>query len=323
MVARTCAKQPNRKWQRYVERIEGVCFQRMPAILLALRPRQWTKNLVIFAGLAFSGGASDADTISKAVLAFALFCAASSAVYLFNDLLDRKRDQQHPVKRNRPIASGQVSVSTAAMTSAGLAVAALALGFAFSDAPDAILAYLVLQGAYSLRLKHVVILDVFCIAAGFLLRVLCGVWAIDAPLSPWLVACTVQLALFLALCKRRAEVVAIGDGSHAQRPLLRAYAGTGTDVMIGVAAAALLATYTLYTLLPGALLQMDVTMESRAGEPGMIWTVPMVLYGVMRYLFLVYNQEKGERPERILTNDLPLALSILAYCAVVGWVVYF
>ncbi len=294
----------------------------MPALLLALRPRQWTKNLVIFAGLAFSGGASDPETLSKAVLAFALFCAASSSVYLFNDLLDRERDQQHPVKRNRPIASGRVSVSMATMTSAALAVAALLIGRLFSDAWDAILAYLVLQGAYSLRLKHVVILDVFCIAAGFLLRVLCGVWAIDAPLSPWLVACTVQMALFLALCKRRAEVVSIGDGSTAQRPLLAEYAGTGTDVMVGVAAAALLVTYTLYTLLPGALLQMDVMMESRAGEPGMIWTVPMVLYGVMRYLYLVYNQEKGERPERILTNDLPLMISILAYCAVVGWVVY-
>lgn len=295
----------------------------MPALLLALRPRQWTKNLVIFAGLAFSGGASDSDTVSKAMLAFALFCAASSAVYLFNDLLDRERDKQHPVKCKRPIASGKVSFQTAALTSALLAGGALAIGFAFSSAANAILAYLILQGAYSLRLKHVVILDVFCIAAGFLLRVLCGVWAIDAPLSPWLVACTVQLALFLALCKRRAEVVAIGDGSVAQRPLLREYEGVGTDVMVGVAASALLVTYTLYTLLPGALLQMDVAIESRAGEPGMIWTVPMVLYGVMRYLYLVYNQEKGERPERILTNDMPLALSILAYCAVVGWVVYF
>jgi 4-hydroxybenzoate polyprenyltransferase len=294
----------------------------MPALLLALRPRQWTKNLVIFAGLAFSGGANDQATVAKAVLAFILFCAASSSVYLFNDLLDRKRDQLHPSKKNRPIASGKVAVSTAAMTSAILAGAALVFGFTLSEAPDAILAYLVLQIAYSLRLKHVVILDVFCIAAGFLLRVLCGVWAIDAPLSPWLVACTVQLALFLALCKRRAEVTAIGEGSHAQRPLLREYASPGTDVMVGVAAAALLVTYTLYTLLPGALLQLDVTMKSRAGEPGMIWTTPMVLYGVMRYLYLVYSQDKGERPERILTSDVPLLSSIVAYCAVVAWVVY-
>ena len=108
----------------------------------------------------------------------------------------------------------------------------------------------------------------------------------------------------------------------AQRPLLREYAGAGTDVMIGVVASALIVTYTLYSLLPGALLQMDVTMESRAGEPGMIWTVPLVLYGVMRYLYLVYSQEKGERPERILTSDLPLFACIVAYCTVVGWVVY-
>jgi 4-hydroxybenzoate polyprenyltransferase len=260
--------------------------------------------------------------VSKAGLAFLLFCIASSSVYLFNDLLDRERDRLHPQKRLRPIASGKVSPTLAISVAISFATLSLACGFAFSDAPEAILAYLILQIAYSLRLKHGVILDVFCIAAGFLLRVLCGVWAINAPLSPWLVACTVQLALFLALCKRRAEVVAIGEGSMAQRPLLREYAGAGTNVMIGVAASALIVTYTLYTLLPGALLQLDVTLESRAGEPGMIWTVPLVLYGVMRYLHLVYSQAKGERPERILTSDLPLFACIVAYCIVVGWVVY-
>jgi 4-hydroxybenzoate polyprenyltransferase len=294
----------------------------MPPLLKALRPRQWTKNLVVFAGLAFSGGATDLDTVLRASLAFALFCAASSGVYLFNDLLDFERDQQHPVKCKRAIASGALSKKAAATASITLAFGALAIALVYSSAADAILGYLILQLGYTLRLKHVVILDVFCIAAGFLLRVLAGVWAIEAPLSPWLVACTVQLALFLALCKRRAEVVAVGQGSTAQRPLLEEYAGPGTDVMVGVSAAALLVTYTLYTLLPGALLQLDVTMESRAGEPGMIWTVPFVMYGVMRYLYLVYRQEQGERPERILTGDLPLLLNILAYCAVVGSVVY-
>jgi 4-hydroxybenzoate polyprenyltransferase len=304
----------------------------MPPLLQALRPRQWTKNLVVFAALAFSGGATDLSTVLQAGLVFALFCAASSGVYLFNDLLDFERDQLHPVKCKRAIARGALSKKVAAGASLALTAGALLVALLYSSGADAILAYLILQLGYTLRLKHVVILDVFCIAAGFLLRVLAGVWAIEAPLSPWLVACTVQLALFLALCKRRAEVVAVGTGSTAQRPLLEEYAGPGTDVMVGVSAAALLVTYTLYTLLPGklldgdlldgALLQLDVTMKSQAGEPGMIWTVPFVLYGVMRYLYLVYRQEQGERPERILTGDLPLLLNILAYCAVVGSVVY-
>ena len=279
--------------------------------------------MVVFAGLAFSGQALDSAVAMAAALAFALFCAASSGVYLFNDLLDRERDQQHPIKRLRPIAAGELSPQTAALTAAVLASGAFALAWALAlgQAWQAIGAYLLLQLAYTLRLKHVFLLDVFSIAAGFLLRVLAGVWAIEAPLSPWLVACTVQLALFLALCKRKAEVTAVGAGSTAQRPLLREYAGSALDVMVSVVAAALLVTYTLYTLLPGALLALEVP-ESRAGEPGMIWTIPFVAYGVLRYLYLVYRQEQGERPEKLLTGDLPLFLSVAGYGAVVGWVVY-
>lgn len=294
---------------------------RMSPLLKALRPRQWTKNLIVFGGLAFSGMASDSTAVLRAAMAFGLFCAISSAVYLFNDLLDRERDRLHPVKRLRPIASGALSEKTAMIASALLAAVALGGSFAADIAPQAIGGYVLLQLAYTLKLKHVFLLDVFSIAAGFLLRVLAGVWAIEAPLSPWLVACTVQLALFLALCKRKAEVTAIGQGSTAQRPLLDDYAGPGLDIMIAVVASASLVTYTLYTLLPGALLALEVP-ESRAGEPGMIWTMPFVAYGIMRYLFLVYRQEQGERPEKLLTGDFPLLASVVGYGAVVGWVVY-
>jgi 4-hydroxybenzoate polyprenyltransferase len=279
--------------------------------------------LVVFAGLAFSGQALDYEIASRAAIAFALFCAASSGVYLFNDLLDRERDRLHPVKRQRAIASGALPASTAAITAILLAGGALGVSLLLEigSAWQAISGYLLLQLAYTLHLKHVFLLDVFSIAAGFLLRVLAGVWAIEAPLSPWLVACTVQLALFLALCKRKAEVTAIGEGSTAQRPLLEDYAGPGLDVMVSVVAAALLVTYTLYTLLPGALLALEVP-ESRAGEPGMIWTIPFVAYGVLRYLYLVYRQERGERPEKLLTGDVPLFLTVAGYGGVVGWVVY-
>ncbi len=295
----------------------------MSPLLKALRPRQWTKNLVVFAGLAFSGQALDFEIASRAAIAFALFCAASSGVYLFNDLLDRERDRLHPVKRLRAIASGALPASTAATVAILLAGTALgaSLVLELGSAWQAIGGYLLLQLAYTLHLKHVFLLDVFSIAAGFLLRVLAGVWAIEAPLSPWLVACTVQLALFLALCKRKAEVTAVGEGSTAQRPLLQEYSGPGLDVMVSVVAAALLVTYTLYTLLPGALLALDVP-ESRAGEPGMIWTIPFVAYGVLRYLYLVYRQERGERPEKLLTGDVPLFLTVAAYGGVVGWVIY-
>lgn len=294
----------------------------MSPLLRALRPRQWTKNLVVFAGLAFSGQALDADSGMRAALAFVLFCAASSGVYLFNDLLDRERDRLHPVKRTRPIASGALNVATARNAAIALTLVAMAGAVWLGEADKAIGAYLVLQLVYTLRLKHMVLLDVFCIATGFLLRVLAGVWVIHAPLSPWLVACSVQLALFLALCKRKAEVISVGEGSTAQRPLLSDYTGPVTDVMISIVAAALMVTYTLYTLLPGALLALEVP-ESRAGQPGMVWTIPFVAYGVLRYLFLVYRQEQGERPEKLITADVPLFVSVLGYCAVAGSVIYF
>jgi 4-hydroxybenzoate polyprenyltransferase len=299
----------------------------MPPLLRALRIRQWTKNLVVFAGLAFSGQAGENDTILKALLAFAAFCAASSAVYLLNDVLDRERDRAHPEKRNRPIASGAVSVATAQVLALLLAAGALAASAGLGRAVWAVAAYLLLQLAYSIKLKHVVLLDVFCIAAGFSLRVLAGVWAVDAWLSPWLVACTVQLALFLALCKRRAEAASLpelsSDASRAQRPVLEEYRGPATDMMVGVMASTLLVTYTLYTLLPaGVLTPAQHALPSRAGSPGMIWTLPCALYGVLRYLYLVYRQDKGQRPELIATMDPGIVAAGLLYVAIAGFVIY-
>lgn len=299
----------------------------MPPLLRALRIRQWTKNLVVFAGLAFSGQASDSGTLIRAALAFAAFCAASSAVYLLNDLLDRERDRAHPEKRLRPIASGALSAPVALVTALLLAGAALAVGAGLGRAVYALAAYLALQAAYSLRLKHLVLLDVFCIAAGFSLRVLAGVWAVDAWLSPWLVACTVQLALFLALCKRRAEAASLPEmaagGGQAQRPVLEDYRGPATDMMVGVMAATLLVTYTLYTLLPASVLAPEQhAQDSRAGAPGMIWTLPCALYGVLRYLFLVYRQDKGQRPELIATMDPGIVIAGLLYVLIAGVVIY-
>ena len=301
----------------------------MLAVLKSLRPRQWTKNVVLFAGLAFSGTATESASIVAALLAFAAFCLGSSAVYLVNDILDVERDRLHPVKRHRPIASGALPVGTAMVLAVVLAAVALGIASQLGHALYALGGYFVLQALYTPWLKHVVLLDVFSIAAGFSLRVLAGVWAVNAPLSPWLVACTVQLALFLALCKRRAEAANLDpeagpDASTGQRPILAEYAGQGTDMMVGVMAAATLVTYTLYTLLPAKVLSAgNPDLASRAGEPGMVFTLPFVFYGVLRYLHLVYGRGEGERPEKIATMDLPMMLAGAGFAAVAAAVIYF
>jgi len=298
----------------------------MHPILKSLRLRQWTKNGVLFAGLAFSGGASEAGTVFEATCAFLAFCLGSSAVYLINDILDRERDRAHPAKCLRPIAAGTLGIQTASVLALLLMAAATALAWPLGNALWALVAYWILQAFYTPWLKHVFLLDVFCIAAGFSLRVLAGVWAVEAPLSPWLVACTVQLALFMALCKRRAEAATLdldGGDNTAQRPTLAEYAGQATDMMIAVIAASTLVTYTLYTLLPATVVAAGIPgLVSRAGAPGMVFTLPFVYYGVLRYLYLVYGQGRGERPERIATMDLPTILAAAGFATVAGVVIY-
>jgi 4-hydroxybenzoate polyprenyltransferase len=298
----------------------------MHPVLKSLRIRQWTKNVVIFAGLAYGGGALDPQRIFATVCAFVAFCLGSSAVYVINDLLDRDRDKLHPVKRLRPIASGAISPPQAIVLAVILAGSGAAIAATVGTMLWALLGYFVLQAFYTPLLKHIVLLDVFCIAAGFSLRVLAGVWAVEAILSPWLVACTVQLALFLALCKRRAEVANLEEtgGASAQRPILKAYEGPGTDMMVGMMGAVLLVTYTLYTLLPAKVLASTTPgLQSRAGAPGMVFTLPFVYYGVLRYLHLVYGHGKGERPERVATMDLPMILAGLGFVSVAAYVIYF
>lgn len=296
----------------------------LSALFFSTRPRHWTKNLVVFAGLGFSGTAFHATSLGRASLLFLFFILASSSVYLFNDVLDRERDRHHPQKRYRPIASGRLAVSTALQFAALFAVLAVAGAFVLClQVGLAVLAYLVLQFAYSTRLKHVVILDIFCIGAGFMIRVLAGVLVVNVALSPWLVACSVQLALFLALCKRRAEAVKLNDGDSMSRPTLEDYAGPGLDVMISIMASSTLVTYTLYTLLPANLLSSGALQQSsKAGSPGMVWTVPVVFYGVLRYLYLVYQRQRGERPEKLVTSDRPLFFAALLYITITSLVLY-
>lgn len=273
------------------------------AVLVALRPRQWSKNLLVFAGIIFADKLGDPVRWAEALVCFVAYCAISSASYLGNDVRDRHDDRLHPVKRSRPIARGELSVRAALLLAAGLAVAApllvvpLGLGSVLL-----VLAFAVLQAGYTLRLKHVVLLDVLAIAALFVVRAAAGAEAVEVPISAWLLLCTALLALFLALAKRRGELVLVGAGGTPGRPVLDGYSLELVDHLIGIVASGTVIAYAVYTLTAG---------HSRA----LLATVPFVVFGIFRYLLLMHRYDIGEEPEQVLLKDVPILL------AVAGWVV--
>lgn len=267
----------------------------------ALRPRQWSKNGIIFAGIVFSGRALDPQSIWRAVLAFALYCFLSSVVYLINDIADRESDRSHPVKRYRPIASGRLSVGAAATAAAVLA--ALSLAGSLLLGPTFVLlsvAYVVLNVAYSWKLKHEVILDVFCVAGGFVLRAVAGAVAVSVPISPWLYVCTVLLALFLGLSKRRYELLVLEDGAASTRRTLDAYTTELVEEMLAVVTSSTVIAYALYTFFA----------DNVPRDHSMMLTIPFVLYGLFRYLYLVHTQRGAGNPDEVLLRDVPLIVSI-------------
>lgn len=273
------------------------------AALAALRPRQWSKNLLLFAGLIFAAKLGDVERWLEASTAFVAYCAASSAAYLVNDVLDAESDRGHPMKRHRPIASGQLAPGTAlllagVLTSGALALAAL-LGFWSLLTMSGFAA---LQGAYSLRLKHVVLVDVVAIAALFVLRATAGAEAVDVPISPWLLVCTALLALFLALAKRRGELVLVGATSTPGRPVLAGYSLVLVDRLVAVVAASAVIAYSLYAL-------------TAHGSKAMVLTIPFVCFGILRYLVLVHRHDLGEEPEQVLLSDVPILVTVAAWAA--------
>ncbi|MBD3371030.1 decaprenyl-phosphate phosphoribosyltransferase [Candidatus Fermentibacteria bacterium] len=290
----------------------GIIFVPMntlSGLLLAMRPRSWTKNLFVFAGVLF-GRIWDAQAFAIALLGAIGFSVLSGAIYMINDVADRKADRLHPVKRNRPVASGRVSAK-AAMVSA-LVVAAVVLGISWflSTGYALVLScYLVVQVLYSLGLKHVVILDALIIAGGFVLRALAGVEiALDAgyrvSISPWLIVCTFFLAVFLAFSKRRAEVVSLGGGAAGHRRNLAFYSTALLDQMTGVATAASLMGYAIYTVS-----ERTITMVSDK-----LWlTIPFVAYGIFRYQYLVHQKGLGGAPEKLLLRDKGLLLNVVLW----------
>jgi 4-hydroxybenzoate polyprenyltransferase len=272
------------------------------AALVAMRPRQWSKNLLVFAGLVFAAKLGDASRWVEAVAAFVAYCAISSSAYLVNDVRDREDDRLHPVKRARPIARGELSVRAALVLASVLAALALGLTGALGLASVAfLLAFAALQAGYTLTLKHVVLLDVLTIAALFVIRAAAGAEAVDVRISPWLLLCTALLALFLALAKRRGELVLVGAKRSPGRPVLEGYTLELVDQLVAIVASSTVIAYSVYTL---------TARDSKA----LLATVPFVIFGVFRYLLLVHRDDVGEEPEQVLLTDVPILL------AVAGWI---
>jgi 4-hydroxybenzoate polyprenyltransferase len=284
------------------------------ALFVSLRPHQWLKNLVVLAALVFSKHLFDADALAQALLAFAVFCALAGAVYLVNDLADLERDRLHPAKRTRPLASGELSPSAARAAAVLFFGAALAASWVLGPAfLLCAIAYPVLGVAYSLALKHVVILDVLAVALGFVLRAVAGAVAIRVHFSAWLLVCTLLLALFLALAKRRHELVTLED-AVGHRQILAEYSPYLLDQMIAVVTASCLTAYAFYTLAPE-------TVEKYRTER-LALTIPFVIYGIFRYLYLVHQRGEGGSPGDVLLTDRPLLVAVALCAAVMVLIVY-
>ncbi len=283
-------------------------------LLRSLRPAQWSKNVFVFAPLVFARLLFNGWALAHALLAFAAFCAAASAVYLVNDVRDREEDRRHPLKSKRPIAAGELGVAPAMIAAAFLAVGAFALAWYLGPRFASLLAaYLTLNLLYSAVLKHVVILDVMCIAAGFVFRVLAGAAAVGAAVSSWLILCTTFLALFLAFSKRRHELLLLQQGAADQRRVLEHYSPAFLDQMINVVTASAVVSYALYTLAPE-------TVQKFHSEH-LIWTLPLVLFGVFRYLYLTYQRADLRNPTEAILRDAPFLINIALWAVAVVWIV--
>jgi 4-hydroxybenzoate polyprenyltransferase len=284
-------------------------------LVRSLRPQQWTKNLLVFAGLLFSGHLLDRAAWLPAIAAFVIFCGLSGAVYLVNDVLDRGADAQHPLKRHRPIASGALSTGVALGAALVLTIVCVAGATAINgQLTMAAVGYVVLLGAYSAALKHHVIIDVLTLSAGFVLRAVAGAVAIGVPISHWLLVCTTLLALFIGLSKRRHELTLLNAGAAGHRPILQEYSPYLLDQMISVVTAATLVAYSVYTI-------SSETAE-RLGSDRLGLTIPFVLYGIFRYLYLVHQRHEGGSPSELLLTDRPLLVCVALWVAAVVLVIY-
>jgi 4-hydroxybenzoate polyprenyltransferase len=284
-------------------------------LLASMRPGQWSKNLLLFAGLLFGQRLRDPGAVIAAGVGFLLFCALSGSVYLINDILDRDHDRRHPLKAVRPVASGALAVPTAlgaaiVLITVGLGVG-LALNVRFGVAASV---YVALLGLYSGPLKHIVIIDVLTVAAGFVVRAVAGALVVEVEISHWLLVCTILLALFLALAKRRHELVLLADGATSHRPTLGEYSPYLLDQMIAVVTASTLIAYVFYTISPET--------QQKFATPWLGLTIPFPLYGIFRYLYLVHQRDEGGSPADLLLTDRPLLTCVALWALSVVAILY-
>lgn len=298
---------------------DGVSLRRIGVMLVgllgAMRPHQWTKNVFVLAPLVFAQALADGWAVQRAGWAFVAFCLASSAVYLFNDIRDRDEDRKHPLKKNRPFASGAVPVAVGAVAALALAAGSLLIARGLSASVAIVVAlYLFLNLLYSGGLKRVVILDVLIVSVGFVLRVLGGGEAIEVEVSSWLLTSTIFVSLLLALSKRRHELLLMSAEAAEQRSVLNQYSPVLLDQMVNVVTASSVLSYALYALSPDTI--------ERFGGQELVYTIPFVLFGVFRYLFLIYQKKTRRNPTEALLRDVPFLVNMALWAGAVLWIVY-
>ncbi|HXX21351.1 MAG TPA: decaprenyl-phosphate phosphoribosyltransferase [Candidatus Acidoferrum sp.] len=295
---------------------QGRVWGVLRGLVTTVRPTEWLKNTLVFAAIDFSGNLFSRSADIHAGMVFVTWCLAASGAYFLNDLLDRKTDQTHPLKCFRPIASGLVSPTVAVLALVALFGVGIALGFSVNrGVGEMVLAYIVLTCAYSVWFKHVIILDVFVLATGFVLRVIAGAEGIGVTFSSWLVLCTFLLALFLGFGKRRHELLLLDEAAMDHRRVLRDYSPHFLDMMMVVVTSATVVCYALYTL--------DAATIARFGTNRLVYTSVFVLYGIFRYLFLIYQKSAGGNPSAVLYKDLDLRIDIALWVASVLFLKYY
>ncbi len=288
-------------------------------LVVSMRPRQWTKNLVLFAGVVFSMQLFEPSLLERSLYGFIVFCLMSGAIYIVNDVCDRARDREHPAKKKRPITAGLLSPSEALPVAIALLAALLAVSWALGREFFAVAAaFVAINFAYSFFLRGIVILDVFSISFNFLLRAVGGVAVLKerAPsieISPWLLICTLFLSLFLAFCKRRNEIEAL-DEAAAHRASLKDYSVLLLDQLVGLSATSALVSYSIYTVWPS-------TVE-KFGTSNLVYTIPFVVFGIMRYLYIVYRRNEGGDPSGILLTEKSILATVFLWAVAVIWILW-
>lgn len=287
----------------------------MGEFIKSMRPGQWSKNLIVFAGLIFSGNLLNGYLLLRSTITFAIFCLLSGSMYILNDLIDREQDIHHPLKSKRPLSCGTLSL-VKAKTGIPILIVFCLVSFWVLEPKLAIVAgvYAGLMSTYSLWLKRIPILDVLVISFGLFLRALSGTFAIDVEISVWLFVCTILLALFLALCKRKHELLTLKENATRHRHVLGHYTDKLLDQLIAIVTASTIIAYAIYTISPETV--------SKFHTKTLVFTFPIVLYGIFRYLYLVYREQGGGAPERLLFADRQLVFTMLLWVVVVGVIIY-